>query len=267
MAQAIDFSVMTFNTMCDFCHKEKEDRFKNRRGLIKQVIEDHKADLVALQEVRTGNQVKRFFKELPQYKLIYVKAFLVSYADPALAINTEKFEVLDDGHFWLGPSDGFNLGWKIALPRQVIWAKIRSKQDQKEFIFASGHFDNRVENLLGASVKVNSFIKDQKLPVLFAGDTNLVPEFEGYSNLIGSELSNAFDLKEKFSVKGDPDVPEDFCYRRKGKSFPECRVDHVLLSKGDDWKVLDWMIDVRKLGDNKRFPSDHRAVINKISLN
>ncbi len=265
-ARAMDFSLLSFNTMCDFCHKDNRDNFSERKELLRQVIEDHKADLVALQEVRTGGQVRDFFKNTPTYKLFFTKAVLMSYADPALAINTAKFKVLKNGQFWLGPGEGFSFGWKMALPRQVIWAKLKSKEDGKELYFVSGHFDNRIENLLGAADLVNQFIKGLDAPVVFAGDTNITPDFEGYSMLLGGELKNAFSLKEKFSTIGKPKQAEDLCYHRKGDKFPACRVDHILLSKGDDWKVSEWAIDVRRLGPANRFPSDHRPVFGRLSL-
>lgn len=264
--QAVEFSLMSFNTMCDFCHKDDRDGFSKRKELIRSLIEEHEADLVALQEVRTGSQVKGFFKNRPDYQLFFTKSVLMSYADPALAVNTKKFEVLNNGQFWLGPGDGFSFGWKIALPRQVVWAKLKAKADSKVFYFISGHFDNRIENLLGAAELVNDFIAGLDAPVVFAGDTNLTPDFEGYPRLVGDELKNAFDLKESFKKLGKIQSEADLCYHRKGDEFPACRVDHILLSKEHEWKVSEWLIDARRLGPEKRFPSDHRAVMGKLAL-
>lgn len=266
-AFAVDFSVMTFNTMCDFCHKDKKDVFSKRKPLVRKVLEDHRSDIIALQEVRTGAQVKELFKNMPEYLLFYTDSPVISYADPAIAINKNKFKVLDEGNFWLGPnSGGFTTGWKFALPRQALWVKVKSIEDAKVFLFISTHFDNRIENLLGSARMMREFIEKSEVPVLFGGDTNLVVEFEGYADLIGERLVNAFDIKENFKVEGKTETQRDLCYPRKGKKFPSCRVDHVLLSKDHGWKVKDWVIDARRLGSEERFPSDHRAIINNLSL-
>lgn len=266
-AFAVDFSLMSFNTMCDFCHKVDADVFSTRRNYVQSIVEEYQADIIALQEVRSGEQVKYLTQNLKNYQLLYTDSALISYADPAIAINKSKFEVLDHGQFWLGPKSGdFSLGWKFALPRQALWVKLKALADAKTFIFISSHFDNRIENLLGAAKMVQDFISKQNLPVLFAGDTNLVPEYQGYKILMGENLANAFDQKESFAIKGEAKKDEDLCYYRKGDEFPACRVDHVLFTKAHDWKVKEWAIDTKKFGPQDRFPSDHRAVINQLSL-
>lgn len=206
-------------------------------------------------------------EDLEDYQVFYTDSFLMSYADPAIAVNTKKFQVLEQGQFWLGPRDGkFSFGWKFALPRQSLWVKLKSLSDGQELIFITSHFDNRVENLLGGAKMLNSFTQEQKLPIVFAADTNCVPDFKGYTQLLGTNLINAFDIKEKFSAKGKSQKDEDFCYSRKGDEFPACRVDHVLLSKQHPWKVREWLIDARRFGEKERFPSDHRAVVNQLTL-
>lgn len=266
LCAAVDFSVMTFNVMCDFCHKVEADVYSKRKNFIQATLQSHRSDLIALQEVRLGSQVEELFKDMSEYELFYTDSLLMSYADPAIAVNKKKFEVLDHGNFWLGPREGkFTLGWKLALPRQTLWVKVKSLEDDQTFIFITSHFDNRVENLLGAAKMLEEFVKAQREPVIFAADTNTTRAFEGYKNL-NSKLVNAYDIKENFSVEGEAKSEKDMCYPRKGSEFPACAVDHVLLSKDTPWKVREWTIDLRRFGKQSRFASDHRAIVAKISL-
>lgn len=258
---AAEFKVMSFNTLCDVCSNEKFDSFSERKKVIRKIIENEKADLYSLQEVRSGSQFKSFFKNFKNYEFIFWENFLFSYADPALAINKKRFEVLEKGQFWLGPNDGkFTVGWKYALPRQAQWVKLKDKTNQTEFIFIGSHFDNRVENMIGSAKMVNKFIKDKKLPVIFAADTNCTVDFEGYSLLTSEDLENTFNKKFMYKNMESKKEGKKLCYLRKGKFFPDCRVDHILYSKDGPWKVSDWSINSYKDEKAINYPSDHRPI-------
>jgi len=252
---------MSFNTMCDFCGRDGFDSFKLRKESIKNIIENEKADLYSLQEVRSGSQVEYFFTNKPNFELIYFNNFLLSFADPALAVNKDKFNILEKGQFWLGPNQGYiSVGWKYSLPRQVQWVKLEDKIKKKQFLFLGTHFDNRVENMIGSAQMVNNFIKEKKLPVIFAGDTNCTVDFEGYNKLTDNLLINSFDLhKESRNIASDLE-DKNLCYLRKGKNFPECRVDHILFSKNSPWQVSKWSINTYKSPKTNNFPSDHRPI-------
>ena len=258
---------MTFNTLCDFCIKDGYDSFELRQEQIKQVITKNTPDLISLQEMRTGSQVEYIFKTLDHYELIYKDGFIMSYADAAIAINKNIFKVLDHGFKWLGPNNGgFSFGWKLALPRILVWTKVMHKESKKEFLFIGSHFDNRVENLLGSAKLVNKMIETKNLPVIFAADTNSNTDFKGYKKLVSDQLLNSFDIDSKNKTITSND-PKDLCYLRKGDEFPECRVDHILYSKESIFKPIHWKILTDRFGNKKRFPSDHRPVITRFILN
>ena len=266
-AMAAKMTVMSFNTMCDFCGNDSFDPFDQRKNYISKTIQKYSPDLISLQEIRLGSQVNEVIKMNPSYKAIFSDSALMSYADPALIINLKRFEVLEEGQFWFGPKDGeFSLGWKTALPRQAHWVKLKDLKTNQIYTFLGAHFDNRVENMIGSAVMVNEFTKAQKNPVIFAGDTNCTSDFEGYQLLTGNELINTFDIKKNFNISGKKTSDSDLCYHRKGDSFPECLVDHILLSNDARWEVSDWTIDINKFGANNTYASDHRAVISTIEL-
>lgn len=248
--------------MCDFCGRDGYDDFDTRKKDIKKIIETEKADLVSLQEVRSGSQVEYFFSGTQNYELLFYSNSLISYADPALAINKNRFNVINKGQFWLGPNDGkISIGWKYALPRQVQWVKVEDKIKKIQFVFIGTHFDNRVENMIGSANMVNKFIKNQNVPVIFAGDTNCTVDFEGYSKLTNNFLVNSYDNHTDTRNIASSVDGKKLCYLRKGKKFPECRVDHILYSKDSPWKVTNWSINTYKSKSAANFPSDHRPVI------
>ena len=252
--------VMTFNTMCDFCKGSNFWDYHNRQTALSKIIKSYKPDLIALQEVRSISQVKKILSSMPEYKYICTDSWLMSYADPVIIYHQEKYKLIDEGQGWLGPNPKeLNFGWKWALPRQFIWVKLKRKVDGKTFIFISSHFDNRVENLDGAAILLNKTFKQKKIPLIFAADTNLTVDLPSYAKLIDKLFINSFDLTEILSPERSKNT-RDFCYLKKGKNFPACRVDHILLSKNDHWQVKSYHIDQTK-NYKGLFPSDHRPVI------
>ncbi len=262
---ATEFSVMTFNTLCDFCTKNSNDPYPLRIEQIKKVVSTHKADLISLQEIRTGSQARKIFENLPTYSIYFYENPFLSYADATIAVNTQKFKVMEVGHRWLNPTGkAFGFGWKSALPRILVYSIIKERRTNKAFLFIGSHFDNRVENMMGSSKAVNTLIDEKKLPVIFAGDTNATVDFRGYKALIKDRLVNSFIEKNRDIASSDS---SDLCYLRKGDRFPNCRVDHILYSKNSFFSAKSWQIDVKRFGKEQRFPSDHRAVIATFTLN
>ncbi len=261
--KAATLKVMSFNTMCDFCKGSNFFKYNERIKQIHQTIKKHGPDLVALQEVRTVSQVKQILAGLPQYDYFTTDSMLISYADPTVIYNKHKFKRIGEKQFWLGPKSGdFSLGWKFALPRQLVWVKL--KMENYEFIFASSHLDNRIENLRGSSKMLNSIFKKITIPIIFAADTNLTTDMPEYTDLIKNIFVNAFDLKDSLSVQGTYSSDKDICYLRKGKVFPLCRVDHIFFSKKHKWSVSNYIIDAVKEGDD--FASDHRPIITTVDF-
>lgn len=261
--------VMTFNTTCSYaCEKGKFDKFKYRKHWIVDTIKRTNPDLIGLQEVFTSSQLHWFQKKLKDYRLIYYRKFFIfRYADPAIFVKRDVFDVKKYGGFWLGPRNGrFSLGWKKRLPRRLQWARVVHKESGQQLYFATSHFDNHEKNKeKSARVFTNAFA-NVKHPVIFAADTNLKPEMEGFKHL-NDYYHDTFDITEKFTMLRNADTSEnDSCNLEKGKTFPSCRVDHIMLDKKYNWKVSDWVVDQYKYGKKNRFTSDHRAIYADIEL-
>lgn len=258
--------VMAFNAMCDICTKPKQFSllFKTRLKQIEDTIERSDPDLIGLQEFRTTRQLKRLGKKLDkEYHILYSNGYLLNYADPALFIRKSRFDIISHHAFWLGPRNGgFSFGWKLGIPRKVRYAKLRDKETGRIFIFASSHFDNRMDNKAPSAALVNNFFGSFNLPVIFAADTNIKPAIEPYQVLMNNLFEDTFHAVGAPTYLANTDYsPNDACNLSKGKTFPACRVDHIMISIGAPFRVLDWAVDVYRYGKRKVFASDHRAVI------
>ena len=261
--------VMTFNTTCSLCNKGIYDKYSKRKNWILDTIKRNNPDLISLQEVLLPYQLRWFDSKLPDYRVIsYRKYFIFRHADPAILYKKDKFDLEKWGGFWLGKRGGyFSFGWKFGLPRRIQWTKLIEKSSGQDFYFVASHFDNRVVNKENsAKVFLNAFSHIETTPIIFAADTNLRSEMDGYKN-ISEKYYDSFDIKENFTLIRNTDSNlDDSCNIEKGERFPECRVDHVFLSKTFNWKVLNWSVDQFKYGKNKKFTSDHRAIIVELEL-
>lgn len=267
-AFAQDMRVMTFNTTCSLCNKGEFDSFNQRKHWIVDTIKRNNPDLIGMQEVLTHWQLNWFKKELQDFDMIYHRKFYIfRYADPAIFVKRDRFSIQRWGGFWLGPLRGwFSFGWKFGLPRRLQWTRLRDNYTNREFYFSSSHFDNRAKNKnKSAKVFVNAF-KNVNAPVILAADTNLKPQMEGYQHITQSYY-DSYDLSDEVVfVKNSDTNKDDSCNLEKGKTFPDCRVDHIFLSKKDHWLVKLWGVDQYKYGDKFRFTSDHRAYFADIEL-
>jgi endonuclease/exonuclease/phosphatase family metal-dependent hydrolase len=262
-AQA-SLKVMNFNTMCDLCgDKKKYGPFKERLNSMADTINRHDPDLVSLQEFSNLRQVKKVVSQLKtKYSMIYHDGKITNFTDPVFLIRKDRFKILSIDGFWLGPNPRLPKSWKLSIPRRLQWVKLMDLQSQKEFILMGSHFDNNSANKVPSAKLVNQLIKDQKLPVLFAADTNIKTSHQGYSMLLGQELIDTFPGTEDviFHANSGYDV-HDACNKSKSPTFPDCRIDHVLTTPDFPMKAKSWAVDVYKYQGSLGFVSDHRAVI------
>lgn len=246
-AKSIPLSFLTFNIMCEYCHKDEQDQFKKRKNKIKEIIENYPADVIALQEVIFKSNVEYFFSELKKYEVFFYQNSLFSYPDAVLAINKNKFKIINKEHFWLGKNNGdFSFGWKPSLPRIALIIDTIHIESGVKMTFITAHFDNLKENLDQSAHFINKLTKKRE-NVFFLADTNSKLNSQSYQTL--SDVFNDLALP----LEKNP----DYCYLHKGSKYPTCRVDHIFFNNLN-FKTKTYQIIIDKI--NERFPSDHRPI-------
>ena len=254
--------VMTFNVMCIVCgHGDQIGPLSERMAGIADTINRHDPDLVSLQELLTGAQARDLRRFLHgDYQMVYADGPYFGFADPTLLVRTSRFVVHRTGGFWLGPSaPGFSLGWVLALPRRVEWAELEDRTTGLRFTFAGAHFDARRKNSNPSAALVVKTLLPTDAPLIFAGDSNLKPGTPGYDTLAASFRDTFTEVSGHPYVTNGPTLNSDGCSLDPALVFPDCRIDHVLLSPGAPWKTRSWSVDVFKYA--RGFVSDHRAIV------
>tara|TARA_R110002049_G_scaffold190930_2_gene359599 strand:+ start:106 stop:879 length:774 start_codon:yes stop_codon:yes gene_type:complete len=251
--------------MCDICgDKDHFDKFKKRVDQIVDTVKRSNPDIISFQEFRTKRQLLKINKRLgKQYEVLYSDGLILNYADPALFIRKDRFEVIKHYSFWLGPRGGrFSFGWRFGIPRKLRYSVLKDKVSGLEFAFVGSHFDNSKKNKYPSAIMVNEHLIKKNLPIIFAADTNLKPDMEGLEFLKKDLFEDTFYKVDSVNyLANTPYSIHDACNIEKDTVFPDCRVDHVLLSKGSPFSVKKWSVDVYRYGNRKVFVSDHRAII------
>lgn len=269
LSKAINLKVMTFNTMCRSCDwKNKNGSYEFRAQAIADTIKRNSPDLIATQELESNTDVEMIENLLGyEYLTVYKKSSAFPTTDSVIFIKKGRFEVISENGIWLGPNAPyFSFGWKLSIPRRFQWVQLKDKISNHEFLFVGSHFDASGVNSQPSSEYAKTFFAEVKLPVIFAADTNLRPEKEGYANLITNKMQDSFKMSKTQKVIANAAYSKnELCPDNGGDEFPSCLIDHILVSKNSPWKVESWSVDLFRYYKGEKFVFDHRAVV--IELN
>lgn len=268
LASETSLRVMTFNMLCGWCAPIRYGTWGEREAGFTDTLQRARPDLLAVQELMTAGQLETVTQALPDLRP-YFRTRTLNYYDSIVLFNRTRFELLRSGDFWLSaePDAGIGWGWVTSVPRMTVWVKLRDKNSGAEFYFVGAHMDNnRVNKRPSAELIRRRLAAFGEAPVILAGDFNSKPGSESLAILMGKdagdrEFFNSFDLAEQREAVGNAQPGWAFgCTDHKPKDFPGCRIDHVLLSNGVDWRVGRYSIDFSRYGWRENFISDHRAV-------
>lgn len=270
---SLRLTVMSFNVLCFFCDDLNYDPWEERLDYFKDIFDRHQPDLVGLQELLFEDEVDAILERSPQYAALFFEddnqALFKDYADATILYRSDRFEVVDNGYYWLSETPDVPLsgGWaEQNLARMVAWAHFRELTTGKELTFASTHFDNNTPNQeMSAPLFVN-WVRGwaSQRPTIVVGDFNSRPDSIAYGILTdpGEEgdlpLLNAFDRAAEWRQDSNQDPLPDY--------DPDSRIDHIFVPGEGVWTVEDWVVDLWKYGEQVRYPSDHRAIAATVEL-
>lgn len=238
--QPLELTVVSFNVLVDFGSHPEVPSWKKRRELCVLMLRDTEADLIGLQETSPG-QLRYLLEQLPDYAAHYYQKREgdPGYPDATLLYDKRKFEALETGHWWLSPTpEKVSTGFGNALPRIVVWAKLKHKPTDRELYFVDTHFDNSRPS----QTKMAALCEDQlapfretNLPIVFVGDFNTDQSRGDYAKLTSGGWKDSYLSSEKASEDGRDDNVPTF---RNGT-----RIDHIFYygpgGSAVGWERLD----------------------------
>lgn len=258
--------VMTFNIMCADCKPEGFEEWEARVPHIGDTMRRHDPDLVGVQELFTADQVALIEAELEgEYTSVWFMApdaMSLDYADAAIFYRSALFEEVEHGFYWLSPTPDvpYSSGFSAPqLPRLVVWARLRTLADQREFYFATTHFDNNSpsQEMSAPLVLERTVTLADALPLILVGDFNSKPDSTAYGILSagvdgqGPRVDDAFVLADAWTSDTNLDPAPGY--------DPSQRIDHVFVA-GAPWQASEWVVDQWGYGPDLHATSDHFAI-------
>ena len=169
-----------------------------RSKVIAQLIQFHEFDLFGTQEGK-HHQLEELKAMLPGFEYIGVGRTDGKQDGEYAAIffDTEKFDLLDQGNFWLSEDDKVNvpgsIGWDAMYPRVCTWGKFQVKETGYTFIYYNLHMDHvgvkaRAESARLILRKIQE--NPEKLPAILTGDFNIDQDNEAFKLLDTSGIMN-----------------------------------------------------------------------------
>ena len=147
----------------------------------------------------------------------------------AIFYNTDKFDVLDSGDFWLSETpDSVSFGWDAVCRRICTWGKFRNKETGFTFVYFNLHMDHvgvvaRAESAKLILDKIKAF--PEPLPVMLSGDFNV------------DQNSESYKLLNESGIMRDAYETSEFIYAKNGtfnnynsQAYTDQRIDHIFMS-------------------------------------
>jgi endonuclease/exonuclease/phosphatase family metal-dependent hydrolase len=188
----------------------------------------------------------------------------------AIFYNTERVELVGQGHFWLNETpDRPALGWDAACVRICTWGRFRDRMTGQEFYFLNLHMDHvgrraRSEAARLVMERMAQMTDGGRQPAVLTGDFNVDEEDELYRLFTdGGTLKDCYECAQmRWAENGTYNAfkPNAYTPHRIDHIFvtPETRVEAYAVRTDSRWGQGD----DGKMG--RRVLSDHYPVFSRI---
>lgn len=231
MAQEAIFNVATYNIrQLNSGDTRAGNGWERRQPIIADLAQFHDFDIFGTQE-GFKQQLDGLQSAMPGYT--YIGSGRDDGKDKgehsAIFYRTDRFELIDNGDFWLSETPDIpSLGWDAACRRICTWGKFRHKASGREFLFFNLHMDHigktaRIESAKLVKAKMDEI--GTGLPTFLTGDFNVDQTHSSYMTIIeDGELNDAYSVSEfVYALNGTFNS-----YRTDG--FSTSRIDHIFVS-------------------------------------
>ena len=172
---AQEVKIMSYNIRFGTA-EDGANAWKNRSAMMIDQIRRQDPDTLGLQEALRF-QIDEIRKALPQYGEVGIGRDGGDKDEySCILYNTNKFEVVDSGTFWLSRTpEKHSLDWNAALVRICTWALLTEKETGMRFYHFNTHLDYRsAEARLNGVRLIAERIAARKpdIPVVLTGDFN-----------------------------------------------------------------------------------------------
>lgn len=257
-AERAPITVQSFNLRLNV-ESDGENAWPNRTEAAVAILRE--ADLIGVQEALPG-----MLEDLDARAPAFARIGVGRQADgggeySAIYYRTARFELLEDGTFWLSatPEVPGSVGWDAALPRICTWGRFRDRTTGAVFVHANTHFDHVGEEARRESARLLVARLAEiagEAPLILTGDFNVTPDTDPY-RVLASAFRDARDATET-APEGMAPTWNDF-----GRADLTRRIDFVFVHGSVrvlQFETIDGTIGDVLGTDDPRYPSDHFPV-------
>ena len=273
--------VLTYNVLCRLCtegeaehYKAGYERWYERLPHLTSKIKEYQPDLLGLQEVGGWQDINELNPDPSVYAPVTHEVGPWAYGDAVLLYRKDRFEALDSGQFWYGPTPDvpFAFEWrKLAVPRYLNWVHLRQRDNGFEFLYMNTHFDNAGVNKEPTALLVYKTFSPhaRRLPIIFTGDFNTNrTENPRYHHIQAGEGADIVFM-DAMDMATPEQVPPlgNFDGRDDRPASLDTVIDHIFLAGPGKNEVQRWVVDSSRYGDGQtKSQSDHPAVFAVVNL-
>lgn len=260
--KAQNLTIGTFNVRLE-TKRDTGNLWKQRAPLVSDLIRFYDFDILGTQE-GYANQLKDIKTALPYYS-VYGKGRndgKTAGEHTAIFYKTDKFELLNQGDFWLSETpEKPSIGWDGKCCNRITsWIYLKDKKSKKSFYVFNTHFDHEGQIARRESSK---FILKKITEIAGKKPTILMGDFNGNQNSEPYKiLAESAQLKDTYQLAEFP-YANNNSFNGFGKTLKGLNIiDHVFVTS--HFSVKKWGI----LSDSfqGKFPSDHFPVLVKTEL-
>ncbi|MEL7535325.1 MAG: endonuclease/exonuclease/phosphatase family protein, partial [Bacteroidota bacterium] len=246
-------SIMSFNLRFD-TEEDGDNKWDNRKEACLSMLGESNPSIFGIQE-GLQSQVSFLDENLPDYHYVGVGRDDGETAGEYSAIYylKDRFELLDQGNFWLSESpDVPSLGWDANNIRIVSWAALQDREHNKTLYVFNTHFDHKGKTAREESAKLIiekvKEIATAEAAVYLIGDFNVLA-----GNSVLEPILDEYDDARQYAGRGEAksyngwgrwylnrDIDFIFFKNVEGLSFQTISADYGVPYLSDHYPIIGY---------------------------
>lgn len=238
------------------------NKWNKRKYTLANLILKVNPDVLGTQEV-LPDQLKDLKKMMPAFSAYGVGRNNGKHSGEHSAIfyKTGKYELLDEGNFWLSetPNIPGSKSWDAAITRICTWVKLKVKNTNNVLVVFNTHFDHRGKEARFKSAALLCRMIDSlggTGPVIVTGDFNFRPDSPAYAEMVSR--NHRLQLTDAYH----PDAPDytDCGFEVSNKNCSH--IDYIFHNS----RMASSNYTVHTDNNGTYYPSDHLPVSVELNL-
>lgn len=233
-----------------------------RRDLVLHTMRALDADVFGLQEVLYVQAVD-IQAEFVDYHFVGVGRDdgEISGEFAAILLRAERFEILDDGHFWMSdtPEVPGTVFEGSGATRMSTWAVAWDTESERELLILNTHWDHQSS----ASRQASAALTRARLPalaedraVVFTGDLNVVPSDAALMIMLAQRPNTLTQLIDAYRVANPNESADEATFHGFRGNTEGSRIDYVLHTA----QLNAASAEIHRDSMDGAYPSDHFPV-------